>query len=149
MSTPRTSMLTKLFAGENRTATTRTQIAYVQSIPVLKSAPEPITYSALDLTEEMSAKGIAKAETIEIVILYTEEQHDILKAMEESEETQHFFIQLPEVTATTAGKPLTFDFAGTIALTNEAIEIDGMLQEKITIYKSSAVQETKGFPIAG
>lgn len=147
--TPKTSMLSKLYTAATRTAETRTQIAYVQSIPALKSAPEPINYSALDLAEEMSAKGISKAETIEVVILYTEEQHDTLKALETAGTEQYFFVQLPEATAVTAGKPLTFDFKATIALTNEPLEIDGMLQEKITLYKSSAVQETKGFPVAG
>jgi len=145
--TPKTSMLSKLFMGDTRTAEARVQIAYVQAIPILKSAPEPVTYGALDLDEEMSAKGRSKAETLEITVLYTEEQHDTLKAVETAGTTKHFFVQLPEATAVIATKPLTFDFAGTIALTNEPIEIDGMLQEKITIYKSTVVKETKGFPV--
>lgn len=147
--TPKTSMLTKLYMADSRTTETKIQIAYVQSIPALKSAPEPITYSALDLETEMQEKGVSKAETIEIVVLYTEEQHDIMKTAEKNGTKKHFFVQLPEATAVTAEKPLTFDFAATVALTNETIEIDGMLQEKITLYRSTTVEETKGFPTGG
>lgn len=146
--TPKTSMLTKLYMADTRTTATKTQIAYVQSIPQLKSAPEPITYSALDLSTEMQEQGVAKAETIEIVVLYTEEQHDTIKAIEKNGSNKHFFVQLPEATATTAGKPLTFGFGATVALTNEAIEIDGMIQEKITLYRNTDIEETKGFPEA-
>ena len=60
--TPKTSTLSTLWVAETLTGE-RTQVAFVQEIPPLKSAKEAITYNALDLEEEQQAKGNRKAET--------------------------------------------------------------------------------------
>lgn len=147
MNKPQTSMLTTLWKAKTLTGE-RTQVAYVQSIPALKSPADPITYGALDLDEEQQAKGTRKSETLTIPILYTEEQHDSLKEEADSGDDCYWFVKLPDVTATQTGKPLVYYFTGSCDLSNESIEIDGMLQENITIYRSSQVKECKGFPTA-
>lgn len=145
--TPRVSTLTTLWYATTLTGT-RTQVAYVQEIPALKSAKEAITYNALDLEEEQQAKGSRKAETLTIPILFTESQHDTLKTLADSDEEYYWFIKLPEATATTANSPIVFHFTGACDLGMDTISIDGMLQENITLYRSSEVSETKGFPSA-
>lgn len=144
--TPKTSMKTKLSYATTLTGQ-KTDVGYVQSIPALKSPADPITYGALDLEEEQSAKGTRKAETLTIPILFTETQHDAIQALVTAETEVFWFVQYPEATASQSGKPLTFYFTGTCDLSNEAIEIDGMLQENITIYRSSQVMESKGYPV--
>jgi len=143
--TPKTSLLTKLYCSKTLGGEKK-HIAYVQSVPPLKPPKEPITYSALDLEEEQQAKGTRKAETLTIPILYTELQHDYLNSLAAEDDDNYFFVQLPEETAETVGKPLTWYFKASIDLSNDTIEIDGMLQENITLYKSSPVLENKGFP---
>lgn len=145
--TPKTSMLTTLWCAETLTGE-RTQVAFVQSIPPLKTVKESINYNALDFKSERQAKGTSKAENIEIPILYTEQQHDSLKVKADSDKDFYWFIQLPEETAVEEGKPLTWYFQASCDLANENIEIDGMLQEKITLYRSTEVEESKGFPTA-
>ena len=129
--TPRTSMLTTLWYADTK-AGERTQVAYVQEIPTLKGVKNAITYSAL--------------ETLTISILYTEKQHDKLKELADSDKDYYWFIKFPESTASEATKPLVFMFTGTCDLANDTIAIDDMLKENLTIYKSSKVEEMKGFP---
>lgn len=142
---PRTSTLTKIFYGETLEGE-RKQVALIQSIPEFLMAPEPITYSALDIDDERQVEGRKKAETMEIEFLFTEEQYDELKTIEKSKANVCWFIQLPEETATEAGKPLTWCFNATCFVGMSEIAIDDMLKSKVTLYRNSAVEESKGFP---
>lgn len=147
---PKTSTLTKLFHADDLAKlvaeATRKQVAFVQSIPEFLTAPEPITYSALDIDDERQAPGRKKAESIEIELLFTEEQYDELKAIQDAKTNGYWAIQLPKETAVQAGKPLTWYFTGTCHIGMSEIAIDDMLKAKLTIYRSSAVKESKGFP---
>ena len=147
---PKTSTLTKLFHADDLAKlvaeATRKQVAYVQSIPQFLTAPEPITYSALDIDDERQAPGRKKAESIEIELLFTEEQYDELKAIQEAKTNGYWAIQLPEETAEQTGKPLTWYFTGTCHVGMSEIAIDDMLKAKLTIYRSSNIEESKGFP---
>ncbi|MBR1653504.1 MAG: hypothetical protein IJ690_01615 [Clostridia bacterium] len=142
---PRTSTMTKVFYATTKTGE-KTQIGYIQSVAEFLKAPEPITYSALDIPDERMAKGKVKAETIEIPFLYTESQWDELRAVETAGTEVYVFLQLPNDTANTANKPVTFNFKSTLAVGMNQIEIDNMLQSKVTLYRSSAIEESKGFP---
>lgn len=142
---PQVSTLSTLWNAETLTGE-RTQVAYVQSIPALKSAKEAVTYNALDLEEEQQAKGSRKAETLTIPILFTHEQHKRLRTLAEANKDSHWFIKLPDSTAEVDGKPLVFYFTADCDLGLDTIEIDGMLQENLTLYRSSAVLESDGFP---
>ena len=146
-STPKVSTLSTLWVASSLTGE-RTQVAYVQEIPPLKSAKEAITYNALDLEEEQQAKGNRKAETLTIPLLFTESQHDTLKTKSESDDEFYWFIKLPDATASVTGKPLVFYFTGACDLGMDTIAIDDMLKENLTIYRSSSVSESKGFPTA-
>ena len=145
---PKTSTLTKLFHADDLAKlvaeATRKQVAFVQSIPQFLTAPEPITYSALDIDDERQAPGRKKAESIEIELLFTEEQYDELKAIQNAKTNGYWAIQLPEETATEAGKPLTWYFTGTCHIGMSEIAIDDMLKAKLTIYRSSGIEESKG-----
>lgn len=145
MSEPKTSTMTKLFHGTTLTGE-RNQVAFVQSIPEFLTAPEPITWSALDIDDERQAVGRKKAENLEIEIIFTEEQYDELKQLEESGTNEYWFIQLPEDTASSTGKPLTWYFQATAHIGMSEIAIDDMLKAKITLYRNTAVEESKGFP---
>lgn len=143
--TPKVSTLSTLWYSETLTGE-KTQVAYVQEIPPLKSAKEAITYNALDLDEEQQAKGSRKAETLTIPLLFTEKQHDILNELSNSDKEYNWFIKLPDSTAVTVGKPIVFNFTGACDLGLDTIAIDDLLKENLTIYRSSKVNETKGFP---
>lgn len=147
---PRTSTLTKVFHADTLADliddSKRKQVAYVQSIPEFMTAPEGITYSALDITDERQAEGRQKAEAMEIEFLFTEAQYDELKAIETAKTNGYWAVQLPDVTATTTGKPLTWYFTGTCFVGMSEIALDDMLKAKVTIYRSSEIKESKGFP---
>lgn len=147
---PKTSTLTKVFHADTledlKAESKRKQIAFVQSIPEFLKAPEGITYSALDIPDERMAEGRQKAENMEIEFLFTEEQYDELKAIEKAKTNGYWAIQLPDVTAAETGKPLTWYFQGTCYVGMSEIAIDDMLKAKVTIYRSSEITESKGFP---
>ena len=149
---PKTSTLTKLFHADTladlQAEAKRKQVAFVQSIPEFLKAPEGITYSALDIPDERQAEGRQKAERLEIEILFKEDQYDELKALQTAKTNGYWAIQLPESTASTTGKPLTWYFTGTCFIGMSEIAIDDMLKSKITIYRSSEIKESKGFPTA-
>lgn len=144
---PKTSTLTTLWYSETK-AGNRTQVGFVQGIPEFLTAPEGITYSALDIDDERQAPGRKKAENLEIEFLYRESQYDEIKEIAENKKNVYWFIQLPEETAVTEGKPLTWNFQGTCFLGMSEIAIDDMLKSKLTIYRNSAIEESKGFPEA-
>lgn len=149
---PKTSTLTKLFHADTladlQAEAKRKQVAFVQSIPEFLKAPEGITYSALDIPDERQAEGRQKAGSLEIEILFKEDQYDELKALQTAKTNGYWAIQLPESTASTTGKPLTWYFTGTCFIGMSEIAIDDMLKSKITIYRSSEIKESKGFPTA-
>lgn len=149
---PKTSTMTKLFHADTladlQAEAKRKQVAFVQSIPEFLKAPEGITYSALDIPDERQAEGRQKAESLEIEILFKEDQYDELKALQTAKTNGYWAIQLPESTASTTGKPLTWYFTGTCFIGMSEIAIDDMLKSKITIYRSSEIKESKGFPTA-
>ena len=147
MSEPKTSTLTKVFHSDTLEGE-RKQVAFIQSIPEFLKAPEGITYSALDIPDERQAEGRQKAENMEIELLFTEEQYDELKALEKAKTNGYWFIQLPDSTATTTGKPLTWYFKATCYVGMSEIAIDDMLKSKATLYRNTAIEENKGFPTA-
>ncbi len=147
---PKTSTMTKLFHADTledlKSASKRKQIAFVQSIPEFLKAPEGVTYSALDISDERMAEGRQKAENLEIEILFKEDQYDELKAVQTAKTNGYWAIQLPESTASESGKPITWYFTGTCFVGMSEIALDDMLKSKLTIYRSSEIQESKGFP---
>ena len=147
MPEPKVSTLTKLYFSETKTGE-KTQVGYIQSIPEFLTAPEPITYSALDIDDERQAKGRKKAENLEIEFLYREAMYDTIKALADAETEVYWFIQLPNDTAETENKPMTWNFKGTCFVGMSEIALDDMLKSKLTIYRSSTIEETKGFPVA-
>ncbi|MDO4282347.1 MAG: hypothetical protein Q4D02_01810 [Clostridia bacterium] len=145
---PDVSTYTKVYYSETLTGE-RTQVSFTEEIPALEEAPEQITASVLDLDYELSRPGIRKAGTIEIPILFTHTQHKRLRDLDKSKE-YYWFFQLPENTAETTGKPLVRYCKGTSRLTMDTISVGEFLKDKLTIYKTTAVEETDGFPtVAG
>lgn len=148
---PKTSTMTKLFHADTLSdlidSSKRKQVAFVQSIPEFLKAPEGVTYSALDIPDERMAEGRQKAENLEIEILFKEDQYDEIKALQTAKTNGYWAIQLSEDTSST-GKPLTWYFTGTCFIGMSEIAIDDMLKSKITIYRSSEIKESKGFPTA-
>lgn len=144
--TPKGTARTELHYATSENGTDMKQIFMVQEIPKLESAPEPKTYSALESSEEFATPGKKKYETIEIPILYVEEQHDELKALSNAGTQVWFFVKLPDETAANSGEPLTYKFPGTLHIANDSISDDDMIKETLTIYKSGKVQEIKGLP---
>lgn len=141
--TPKTSMTTELWYSTSSSYTSLTQIFMVQSIPKLQSAKEAITYGCLESSVESQTEGTRKAENIEVPILYVEAQHEALKTLADANTELYFIVKLPTSTATTTNSPLVEKFSGTIDLSLDTIEIDGMLQETMTIYRDSPVTEAK------
>lgn len=144
--TPYSTMLSKLYYATELTGE-KTQVAWVQEIPEFDPAPEGIEFSALDTDYTGQVPGRRSADAIAIPILFTEAQHDKLKALDKSTD-YYWFILLPEETATTQGKPVCFNFQAKVRLGMAALSVDEMLQETITLYKSTEVSETKGLPEA-
>lgn len=143
--TPDVSTLTKVWYAETKTGE-RTQVAFTEEIPELEEAPEQITATVLDLDYEIARPGIKGAGTIEIPILYTHTQHKALRALKGKD--LYWFFELPANTAETAGKPLVRYLQGNSVLTMDTISAGEFLKDKLTIYKTSDVEESDGFPTA-
>jgi hypothetical protein len=143
---PDVSTLTKVWYSETKVGE-RTQVSFTSEIPQLEQAPDAITATVLDLDYELAQPGIRKAETIEIPILYTHTQHKRLRELDKDKEYFWFF-ELPESTAQTKGKPLVRYFTGKIRITLDTITPEEFIKDKMSLYKTSAVEENEGFPTA-
>lgn len=142
--TPYSTMLSKLYYSETLEGE-KTQVGWVQSIPEFDPAPDGIEFSALDTDYKGQVPGRRSADDIEIPVLFTEVQHDRLKALDKAKD-YFWFILLPEETATTPGKPVCFNFQAKVRTGLAELAIDDMIQETIALYKSTEVSETKGLP---
>ncbi len=151
MSEPKSTIRTKVYHAPTITdladETKRKHVAFVQEIPEFLTPPEGIKYSAVDLSDEREAEGKQKLEDFELEFLFTEEQYDELKAIQKSKNNEVWAIQLAEDTSTT-GKPLTWYWTGTCFVRMAEIADEDMLKSKIKIYRSSEIEESKGFPTA-
>ncbi|MCI9087811.1 MAG: hypothetical protein HFJ32_04585 [Clostridia bacterium] len=142
--TPDVSTLTKVYYAESKTGE-RTQVAFAEEIPALEEAPEQITATVLDLDYEIARPGLKKAGTIEIPILFTHTQHKKLRELKGKD--LYWFFEMPSNTAETEGKPLVRYLQGNSVLTMDAITAGEFLKDKLTIYKTSDVEENDGFPV--
>lgn len=142
--TPDVTTLTKVWYAETKTGE-RTQVSFTEEIPELEEAPDAITATVLDLDYELSQPGIRKASQIEIPVLYTHTQHKRLKALDKDKE-YYWFFELPEATAETEGKPLVRYLTGKARISMDTISPEEFIKDKLTIYKTSAVEENDGFP---
>ena len=98
-------------------------------------------------TSKFYFRNSTKAETIEIPILYTHTQHKRLRELDKDKEYFWFF-ELPESTAQTKGKPLVRYFTGKIRITLDTITPEEFIKDKMSLYKTSAIEENEGFPTA-
>lgn len=146
--TPKGTMRTELWYAKSGDGAEKKQIFMVQEIPKLESAPEQITYTALESSEEFATPGKKKSEPLEVPVLYVAEQHKELKTISESHTRVWFFVKLPDETAAESGKPLTYKFPGTFHLAGDAISDGDMIKDTITIYKDGKVEETEGLSSA-
>ncbi len=140
--TPDVSTLTKVYYSETKTGE-RVQVAFTEEIPALEEAPEQITATVLDLDYEVARPGVKKAGTIEIPILYTHTQHKKLRGLKGK--NLYWFFELPADTAEVEGKPLVRTLQGNCVLTMDTITAGEFLKDKLTIYKTSDIEETDGF----
>lgn len=145
---PKSSTLTKLYYSDAKVSGTRSQVIYVQEIPALKEAAEAIAYNALDFASERMEKGTKTATAVTIPVLYSETQHTALKAIADSSAVKHWFVKYPDTTAVTTGKPLVKHFTASIDIEGDSIAIGEMIQDNITLYINSDVDESLDFPSA-
>ncbi len=143
--TPSSSILSKLYYCETKEGEKK-QVSWVQEIPEFDPAPEGIEFSAVDTDYTGQVPGRRSADAIAIPVLFTKEQHEVLKALD-TKKDYYWFILLPEDVNPT-GKPPCFYFQAKVRLGMNAIAIDEMLQETLTLYKSTAVEESEGLPTA-
>lgn len=127
------------------------QVFGVQSIPVIVSAPEDITYRTLESDTEFSVDGVRPFENINIETLYYKEQQDELKALEKSKIIPWWYVKLPDITAgTSAGaKPDVIKWRGTLAVALSEIPLDDMIRATLTIGKTTVPEIIDGLPGTG
>ena len=144
--TPHVTTLTKVWYSETLNGE-KTQVSFTEEIPELEEAPEAITATVLDLDYELSQPGIRKASQIEIPVLYTHTQHKRLRALDKDKE-YYWFFELPEATAEAECKALVRYLTGKMRLSMDTIAPEEFIKDKLIIYKTSAVEESEGFPTA-
>lgn len=135
-----TLWFSKTLIGEKK------QITDVQGIPTLKEARESFTYDALDYESQRQTKGGRPASTKTINVLYTEQGHKKLKELSDSEDSFFIFVKLPDSTIDQETDSLVFYFQAQVDLANDTFEADGVMQEQITLYINTEVEESYGFP---
>lgn len=144
---PDVSTLSKLYFAETKTGE-RKQICLTEEIPALEEAPEQITGSAVDIDYEFSRPGKVKAGTIEVPVFYTHTQHKWLKSIERKD--GYFFVQYPENTKPKEGteEALIKMFQGCLTVVGDSLTDEEWIKDKVTIYRTTAVEEMYEFPTA-
>lgn len=124
-----------------------TQVFGLQGIPVISAAKEDVTYRTLESDEEFAVKGRRPRETIEITLVSQRKQHDALKALANSDAFPWWYVKLPDsYTAAGESKPKVIKWKGSVDLTFAEISLDGMIQDTLTLGKSTIPEEIDGLP---
>ncbi len=144
---PDISTLSKLYFAETKTGE-RKQICLTEEIPAVEEAPEQITGSAVDIDYEFARPGKVKAGTIEVPVFYTHKQHKWLKEIERKD--GYFFVVYPENTKPKEGTDgaLIKMFQGSLVVIGDTLSVDEWIKDKVTIYRTSTVEEMYAFPTA-
>lgn len=142
---PDISKWAKVYYSETLTGE-KTQVAFVEEIPQLEEAPDQITGTCLDLDYEFSQPGIKKATQIEMPIYFTHTLHKKLRGLKDK--NLYWFFQNPAHTAGTGLEPLVRYLQGKMYITMDTVTVGEFLKDKMTIYKSSDLEESDGFPTA-
>ena len=143
--TPYSTILSKLYYSETLEGEKK-QVSWVQEIPDFDTAPEGIEFSALDTDYTGQVPGRRSADAIPIPVLFTKEQHDVLKTLDKTKDYYWFILLPPETNP--SGEPPCLYFQAKVRLGMNALSLDEMLQETLTLYKSTEVQESEGLPTA-
>ena len=127
----------------------KTKIGYVQKVGQLKTLKEGQTYSALDLDEERMAKGKRKAETVDIGMMFIQEEHKAMGVIADADTEIYLFVKYPESTASVANKPLVQTVKCTIDIAGQEISDGDFIKDTMRVFKNSKVVETDGYPVEG
>lgn len=127
----------------------KTKIGYVQKVGQLKTLKEGQTYSALDLEEERMAKGKRKAETVDIEMMFIQEEHKAMGVIADADTEIYLFVKYPESTASVANKPLVQTVKCTIDIAGQEISDGDFIKDTMRVFKNSKVVETDGYPVEG
>ena len=127
----------------------KTKIGYVQKVGQLKTLKEGQTYSALDLDEERMAKGKRKAETVDIEMMFIQEEHKAMGVIADADTEIYLFVKYPESTAAVANKPLVQTVKCTIDIAGQEISDGDFIKDTMRVFKNSKVVETDGYPVEG
>ena len=127
----------------------KTKIGYVQKVGQLKTLKEGQTYSALDLEEERMAKGKRKAETVDIEMMFIQEEHKAMGVIADADTEIYLFVKYPESTASVANKPLVQTVKCTIDIAGQEISDGDFIKDTMRVFKNSTVVETDGYPVEG
>ncbi len=119
-----------------------------QSIPVITSPPETITYRTLESTTEFAVPGVTPYEGIEIENLYYKEQYTALKTLADANTELFWYVKLPDTTVA-SGEPMVIKWKGAFRINLAEIALDDMLRTTLTIYKSTKPAEISGLPTGG
>lgn len=124
------------------------QIFGIQGIPQIVTSTEDITYRTLESDTEFATKGVRPYETIEIQMLHYHEQYEELKQVESGGKLPWWYIKLPDSSAPEGSKPITIKWRGSLSIALDAIDLDGMNFDVLTIGKSTVPEMLEGLPQA-
>lgn len=136
-----TTTLTKLFYAEDLekivTKSTRKQVAFVETIPRFVTETNEKPYLDINIDDERQTLGKKRIESMEIELLFTEEQYNTLIEIQRAKINGYWAIQLPEEIAIEAGRPLIWYFTGICNIDMSNITMyNNMLKAKLTIYRN-------------
>ena len=148
VTTPQVAMKAEVSYSTTLTGA-RTKIGYVQKVGQIKTLKDGQTYSALDFDEERMAKGKRKAESIDIEMMFIQEQHKSMMKIADEDTEIYLFVKYPDTTASVASKPLVQTVKCTIDVAGQAMNDGDFIKDTMREFKNSTVVETDGYPVEG
>lgn len=146
LTAPAPTVFTELWYAEAEDTGLK-QIFGVQSVPSIISAPEDVTYRALESDTEFAVPGVRPYESIEIEILYYKEQWAELKAAEAKHAEVWFYVKMSDQSAGGDGnKPTVIKWRGSMAVSLSEITLDDMYKCMLKAGKSTVPQTVEGLP---
>ncbi len=143
---PRSTARTELYYAITEDTNLK-QVFGVQDIPTVDTPPEDITYRTLESSTEFAVPGVRPYETIQVPVIYYEEQFEEMRKANENGDLW-WYVKLPDATSPTGTNPIVIKWRGALSVSVDGIELDNMLQKMLTIGKSTVPEIIKGLPTA-
>lgn len=125
--------------------TTKSKIWFIDSIPELATAEEPVEFNIITTPNTLSVAGAVSTSSVEIPMVMTKGEYKGLSILAKQGLAKWWYIRLPDISDPIDNKPVTYSFKATVK-TGTATISGEVMGFTLRLYYASAIRESDDLP---